>query len=659
MEKYTNDLARESSLYLQQHAHNPVNWVPFSPAAFETAKKEGKLVLVSIGYSACHWCHVMEHECFEDEEVAALMNKFFVCIKVDREERPDVDQVYMNAVQLMTQRGGWPLNCFTLPDGRPIYGGTYFPKEQWMHILRSLWHTYVSDPKKVLEYASDLTEGIAKSELIPEAQPIGDFPDKKLPELVRRWMPKFDNLEGGPTHAPKFPLPNNYLFLLHHAHLNENQAVKDHVRLTLEKMTKGGIYDQIGGGFSRYSVDMLWKVPHFEKMLYDNGQLLSLYAAAYRYDPQPEYKRLLETTLRWLEREMLGSEGGLFAAQDADSEGVEGKYYVWTPDEIRAVLGADANWYLELYNPANKGLWEDNQWILLRDASFETFIRTHPELTVERIEAANDLLFSERKRRIPPATDTKCLTAWNAMTVTGLVEAFRALEDSAYLLLALKVGRWLVNYQFREDGRLWHTRQNEKSFIEGMLDDYAFTCEAFLELYQVTADPLWLEKAGELVETAMREFHDTRSGMFWFTPENHQLIARKMELHDNVIPSTNSVMAHVLLTLSLISENEKWETIARQQMQNMLNGIENYGSGYSNWALLLLRFMRPRYVLHVHGETSLEERQEVQSLVSPQLKVAYIPDEDEGYVLCGDGTCFPKAASPEEVCNQLNAESGA
>jgi uncharacterized protein YyaL (SSP411 family) len=356
---------------------------------------------------------------------------------------------------------------------------------------------------------------------------------------------------------------------------------------------------------------------------------------------------------------MLGPEGGLFAAQDADSEGVEGKYYVWTPDEIRAVLGADANWYLELYNPANKGLWEDNQWILLRDASFETFIRTHPELTVERMEAANDLLFSERKRRIPPATDTKCLTAWNAMTITGLVEAFRALEDSAYLSLALKVGKWLVNYQFREDGRLWHTRQNEKSFIEGMLDDYAFTSEAFLELYQATADPLWLEKAGALVETAMREFHDTRSGMFWFTPENHQLIARKMELHDNVIPSTNSVMAHVLLTLSLISESEKWEAIARQQMQNMLNGIENYGSGYSNWALLLLRFMQPRYVLHVHGETSLEQRQEVQSLVSPQLKVAYIPDEDEGYVLCGDGTCFPKAASPEEVRNQLNVGSGA
>jgi uncharacterized protein YyaL (SSP411 family) len=609
MEKYTNALIEESSLYLQQHAHNPVNWVSWSEKAFEQAERDQKLVLVSVGYSSCHWCHVMEHECFEDEEVAALMNKFFVCIKVDREERPDVDQVYMNAVQLMTQRGGWPLNCFTLADGRPIYGGTYFPKEQWMHILRSLRHTQVNDPEKVLEYAEQLTEGITKSELISVATPVSDLPADKLPELVRRWMPAMDNMEGGPTRAPKFPLPNNYLFLLHYGEWQNQQFIKDHVKLTLEKMARGGIYDQLGGGFSRYSVDMLWKVPHFEKMLYDNGQLLSLYAQAYRYDPKPEYQRLLESTLTWLEREMLSPEGGLFAAQDADSEGVEGKYYVWSPEEMRAVLGADATWYLELYNPQNKGFWEHNQWILLRNESLEAFIARHPSVTIDKITTCNELLLAERRRRIAPVTDTKCLTAWNALTITGLVEAYRALNDPAFLSLALKAGKWLLKFQLTEENRLWHTRQNGKSFIDGFLDDYAFTIEAFIQLYQVTGDANWLETAVELTAHTFTDFHDPESGMFYFTPQSHQLIARKMELNDNVIPATNGAMAHNLLSLSIMLEKEEWETQARQLLQNMLNGMEQYGSGYSNWALLLQRFLRPRYCVHVHGKLTDHQKE--------------------------------------------------
>ncbi len=654
MENYTNDLIRESSLYLQQHAHNPVNWVAWSKSAFEQAQAENKLVLVSVGYSSCHWCHVMEHESFEDEEVAALMNKFFVCIKVDREERPDVDQVYMNAVQLMTRRGGWPLNCFTLPDGRPVYGGTYFPKEQWMHILRSLQHMHVSEPEKMVEYATQLTEGISASELISIAAPVSDLPEDKLPELVRRWMPKMDNVEGGPTHAPKFPLPNNYLFLLHYAEWKNHGLVRDHVSLTLRKMAMGGIYDQLGGGFSRYSVDMLWKIPHFEKMLYDNGQLLSLYAQAYRYDAQPEYQRVMETMLHWLEREMRSPEGGLFAAQDADSEDVEGKYYVWTPEEIRSIIGRDATWFLELYNPQNKGYWEDEQWVLLRNETWEAFTARHPEITNEQIRRACDQLFAERKRRIAPVTDTKCLTAWNAMTITGLTDAFRALNDSSYLSLALSCGKWIVQYQLREGDQLWHTRQNGKSFIEGLLDDYAFSIEAFLELYQATGDSDWLERATALTETAIERFFDRQSGMFFFTPADNELIARKMELHDNVIPSTNGVMAHNLLTLSQITEQEKWESMARQQLQNMLDGMEQYGSGYSSWALLLQRFLEPRYVLHVHGNHTFEERQALQQHVSHRLKLIYLPDETKSYVLCGDSMCFPRTNTLEEALSAID-----
>lgn len=650
MEKYTNALAQESSLYLLQHAHNPVNWVAWSPDAFAQAQKENKLVLVSVGYSACHWCHVMEHECFEDEEVAALMNKYFVCIKVDREERPDVDQVYMNAVQLMTQRGGWPLNCFTLPDGKPIYGGTYFPKEQWMHVLKSLHHTFSNDLEKVIEYAVKLTEGVRNSELITNAEKVSDLPEDKLPELVRRWSAQFDSMEGGPARAPKFPLPNNYLFLLHYAYWKNDEKVAQHVQLTLHKMCRGGIYDQIGGGFSRYSVDMLWKVPHFEKMLYDNGQLLSLYAQAYRLDPDPEYKWVLESTLSWLEREMTGPENGLYAAQDADSEGEEGKYYVWSTQEIQNILGTDAQWYLELYNPKNKGFWEHNQWILLRDESLENFCKTHPNVTPELVERCNQLLFSERKRRIAPATDTKCLTAWNAMTITGLSEAYITLNDDTFLLMATKVGNWINTYQWN-NGRLWHTRQNGRSFIDGFLDDYAFSIEAFLILYQITGFSEWLEKAELLLQVTLDHFYDTSSGMFFFTPASNELIARKMELNDNVIPATNSTMANNLLTIGMILENDKYVLQSRQMLQNMLDGMEHYGSGYSNWALLLQRFLRPRFTIHVHGKPS--DKSDLIRQISPQITLRYSGDTTNGYVVCGEGRCSQVLSDITAVLHEI------
>jgi uncharacterized protein YyaL (SSP411 family) len=358
-----NDLIHESSLYLQQHAHNPVDWKPWSQQAFEQAKQENKLVLVSIGYSACHWCHVMEHECFENEELAAYMNQHFVCIKVDREERPDIDQIYMTAVQLMTQRGGWPLNCFTLPDGRPIYGGTYFPKDQWMNVLKSLVYTQEKDPERVLEYAAQLEEGVAKSELIAVPSPVEKWSDEKLHEMLVRWSRSFDSLEGGPTKAPKFPLPNNYLFLLEFARYFQDEKVKNHVELTLDKMLQGGIYDQIGGGFARYSVDMLWKVPHFEKMLYDNGQLIQLYSEAYRFFKKDSYKDLVYQTVAWLQREMQDESGAFYSALDADTEGEEGKFYCWSKEELQQLLDEDFEWVKDYYNVNQRGYWEEEKYI--------------------------------------------------------------------------------------------------------------------------------------------------------------------------------------------------------------------------------------------------------------------------------------------------------
>lgn len=648
MEQYTNELIHESSLYLQQHAHNPVNWVPWSKEAFERAEREQKLVLVSVGYSACHWCHVMEHECFEDEEVAALMNKHFVCIKVDREERPDVDQVYMTAVQLMTQRGGWPLNCFTIPNGQPIYGGTYFPKEQWMHVLRSLHHTSVSDPAKVLEYAGELAKGVQQSDLIVQAEPVKPFPEDKLWELVRRWQPRMDLVEGGPTTAPKFPLPSNLEFLLHYGIHEKNEQVQHYVDLTLHKMAMGGIYDQVGGGFSRYSVDMLWKIPHFEKMLYDNGQLLSVYAQAYSVTGEPEYKRVLDQTLGWLEREMQSEEGGLFAAQDADSEGEEGKFYVWTKEEIEAALGEHASWFWELYNPGNKGYWEHGQWVLLRNETWETFCKNHPEVDPVKIRAQLDTLLHIRKKRVAPGTDTKCLTAWNALTMTGLVEAFKATEDPGFLKMALQVAKWIRKYQVDRNFHLFHTRQNQRSFISGFLDDYATVIQAFLALYQVTGDEEELVFAQELCRYTLKSFYDEQSGMFFFTANDHDLIARKMEINDNVIPATNSIMAHNLLSLSLLADEWEYETAAKQMLQNVIDGMEQYGSGYSNWALLLLRFQKEVKLLTIPRS---EGWHDFRRQSSPILLVRYT-DEAEATV-CAAGVCSIPMVHVREVEDYL------
>lgn len=649
METYTNKLIHESSLYLQQHAHNPVNWVPWSDEAFAQASAENKLVLVSIGYSSCHWCHVMEHESFEDEEVAAIMNKFFVCIKVDREERPDVDQVYMTAVQLMTQRGGWPLNCFTLPDGKPVYGGTYFPKEQWIHILKSLQHTYAEQPDKVLQYAEDLREGVRQSDLVETRQVVSEFLEDKLWELVRRWKPRMDQVEGGPTHAPKFPLPNNYLFLNFYGFLKGDEELLKHVNLTLDKMAFGGIYDQVGGGFSRYSVDLLWKIPHFEKMLYDNGQLLQVYALAFKRTKNPEYKRVLDGILRWLEREMLSQEGALYAAQDADSEGEEGKYYVWQLPELKAILGTDYSWFSDLFNPRNKGFWEHDNYVLIRNESWESFLKKNTDLSAVKISNALDSLLFERRKRIKPVTDTKCLTAWNALSVSGLLEAYRATEEEAFLKMALQVGDWILRYQLQPDQTLFHTRQNGKSFTPGFLDDYATVMQAFTDLYQTTGQKTWLEEALNLADYTLAHFYDEHSGMFFFTPDNSGLIARKMELNDNVIPATNSMMAHNLLALSELADRITYEGMSKQMLANMVEGMEQYGSGYSNWALLLLRFQEGIQLVNIPQN----RKQEVDlQLLSPFVLFRYVDEPD--FSVCSGQQCSLPLNTWETVLNELN-----
>ena len=611
---HTNQLIHESSPYLLQHAHNPVNWVPWSKDALDLAKQENKLVLISIGYSACHWCHVMEHECFEDQDVAALMNQHFINIKVDREEHPDVDQVYMTAVQLMTQKGGWPLNCFTLPDGSPVYGGTYFPKEQWMHVLKSLVHTIHNDKEKVLEYATKLKEGVQQSELIDQPAQIQSWDPEKLHELVLRWSHSFDSSHGGPTRAPKFPLPSNLEFLLTYGVWQEHEKSLGYVQLTLDKMAMGGIYDQLGGGFSRYSVDMLWKVPHFEKMLYDNGQLLEVYAKAYKYFGKELYKETCYGILNWLQREMLSDGGAFYSALDADSEGEEGKFYCWDEEELKTLLGQDFDWVKDYFNINQLGFWEEEKYILLRNETDESFAQKNGwevPFFKQKLQSVKDSLLHIRNQRIKPGMDDKCLTSWNAMVISGLCEAYGAFDDELFVIAARKTAAWIANNQLKSDGTLWRTHKNGVSKIDGVLEDYAFVIKGFIDLYQVTFEEKWIEIAKNLSETVETNFQDKSTKMCYYTSVTTELIARKMELNDNVIPASNSVMAHNFHRLSYFYRNPAWRGYAEQMLANVYEGMELYGSGYSNWALLLLQLIDSMEEIEIVGLNANEIRQKM------------------------------------------------
>ena len=424
---YTNSLINESSPYLLQHAHNPVDWYPWGKEALDKAKKENKLLLISIGYAACHWCHVMEHESFEDTVVAKIMNQNFINIKIDREERPDIDQIYMNAVQLMTGRGGWPLNCIALPDGRPVWGGTYFPKENWVDALNQISKIYNDDPKKLEEYATKLTEGVQKSDLITLNTTQASFSKIELDTIVEKWKKYMDFDLGGSVGSPKFPIPSNFEFLLRYAKQTNNQEIDLYVNNSLSKMAMGGIYDQVGGGFARYSVDSKWHIPHFEKMLYDNGQMVSLYSNAYLATKNPLYKTTVYETIQFIERELLDKSGGFYSSLDADSnndkgELEEGIFYVWSEAELKEVIKDDFPLFKDYYNISSEWKWEHENYNLHRTKSDKEIIDTHQisgkELK-EKVKNWKSILLKQREKRSRPRLDDKILTSWNALMLKG------------------------------------------------------------------------------------------------------------------------------------------------------------------------------------------------------------------------------------------------
>ena len=667
--KYTNSLGKETSPYLLQHAHNPVNWYPWGDEALEKAKREDKLILVSVGYSACHWCHVMEHESFEDETVAQIMNDHFVCIKVDREERPDIDQVYMMAVQLMTGHGGWPLNCFALPDGRPVYGGTYFPKQQWINVLLNLADLYRNEKEKALDYAAQLTEGVKLAELVKISEDEEAFSEATLDASYDNWELRLDNVEGGPNKAPKFPLPNNYQFLLQYG--KNDPELLEHINLTLKKMAYGGIYDQVGGGFARYSVDHYWKVPHFEKMLYDNSQLVTLYSEAYKKTKDPLYKQVVFDTLAFVERELTSPEGGFYSALDADSEGVEGKFYVWTKPELQTILGKDFDVFADYFNVNERGYWEHENYILLRHDD-DAAIAERNNIPVKELESviaeAKKQLLKEREKRVRPGLDDKILTSWNALMIKGYVDAYTAFDEQHFLEVAKRNADFILGKMSTATGGLNRTYKNGESKINGFLEDYAFTIEALIALYQATFSEAYLQKANELMQYCRTHFRDEKSGMFFFTSdEDTALITRKMELSDNVIPASNSGIAKSLFLLGHYFENETYIQNSRSMLNNMLQEIESYGAGYSNWAMLLLWFTRPFYEIAIVGKAVDEKYRAFQKHYLPNvifaasaaesalplLKNRFVENETFIYV-CENKTCLRPLKEVDEALGQLS-----
>ncbi|MEW5674838.1 thioredoxin domain-containing protein [Flavobacterium enshiense] len=672
-----NELQHETSPYLLQHANNPIHWKAWNAPTLETAKTENKLIIVSIGYSACHWCHVMEHESFESDEVAHVMNSDFISIKVDREERPDVDAIYMKAVQLMTKQGGWPLNVVCLPDGRPVWGGTYFKKDNWMDILQQLQNLYRDNPEKMIEYAKKLHQGIEVLAVVDKNQSEEIAHPDNLKPLVEKWSKSFDWEFGGYARAPKFMMPNNYLFLQRYGYQTQSKDLLDFTDLTLTRMAYGGLFDTIDGGFARYSVDIRWHVPHFEKMLYDNGQLISLYSEAYKRTQNPLYKEVIEKTLAFTERELFNADAAFYSALDADSINKigtleEGAFYVWEKEELQQVLKADYDIFAELFNINDFGYWEHDNYVLIQSQTplniASQFGMTETEL-LQKKKNWEQLLFHEREKRPKPRLDDKSLTSWNAIMLKGYVDAYKALEKEQYLAVAEKNAEFLIQKQWSEEGFLWHSYKNGKSTIPGFLEDYAFVIDAFIALYQATLNEKHLLQAKQLTDYCLEHFYDEAKQFFAFNAkDNQQLIAEHFETEDNVIPASNSVMANNLYTLSILFHNSYYEKIALQMLHHMIPYID-YASAYSNWLNLWLNLSEANKELAISGKDALQNIRKFNAQYLPNVIMAgstepsQLPflqnrfDENkELFYICRNKSCLLPNSSPEQTLSELKIQ---
>ncbi len=673
--KHTNALIHETSPYLLQHAHNPVNWEAWGPEVLERAQREDKLLVISIGYAACHWCHVMEKECFENEDVAKVMNGNFINIKIDREERPDVDQIYMDAIQMISGQGGWPLNIVALPDGRPFWGGTYLPKDGWTNVLQQLNELYRTDKARVTQYAADLANGLHAINLVEPSKDTELFSLEQLEGAIQNWSNHFDTFLGGHKRAPKFMMPNHWDFLLHYGTATNKSELLEFVDTTLTRMAYGGVYDHVGGGFSRYAVDIKWHVPHFEKMLYDNGQLTSLYAKAYAAAKNETYKEVVEGTITFVTEELMDNNGGFYSSLDADSldknrELKEGAFYVWTKEELTEFLGTDLDLFQDYFNINSYGLWEEENYVLIRDKSDEEIAKKHGISISDlkkRIKDALSLLKKERAKRSRPRLDDKILTSWNGLMLKGLVDAFRYLGNKDYLELALKNAQFLEREMIKEDFSLYRNHKNGKSTINAFLEDYAIMIEAFFALYEVTFDEKWLNLGKNLLEHARLHFFDGDSGMFFYTSDmDRSLIRRSIETNDNVISSSNSIMAHNLFKMQKIFPSEGYGDLAKQMLKNVQKDFSRSAHGFSNWLHLVLFHHLDFYEIAIVGKDYQAMGLDIGKRYVPNsfmagceeeghidlLKNRFVTNKTLAYV-CIEGACKLPVATPDEVWQEI------
>ncbi|MFW6019289.1 MAG: thioredoxin domain-containing protein [Bacteroidales bacterium] len=616
----SNSLINSKSPYLLQHADNPVNWRPWNKDIFAEAKRDNKMLFISIGYAACHWCHVMERESFMNEEIAEILNDYFIPVKVDREERPDIDQIYMNAVQLINRQGGWPLSCFALPDGSPFFGGTYFPPGEFQGILQSLAATWLKERQRILDAAKQVNEGLVKTDIV-QSNNKKDIPSEDfLHEYVNSWSFQFDSYWGGNAGAPKFPLPASLDFLLSYGVSFNNKEVLDHVKLTVQKITGGGIFDHVGGGFARYTTDKKWHVPHFEKMLYDNGQLLTLLSNAYRYEQDQDIANAIYKTIDFLKTEMLDTNHGFYSSLDADSEHEEGKYYVWTKTEIEHALGSNAELFCDYFNVTKAGNWENGKNILIKSKTPESVFHQHNKKKKQGekiIRHSLEKLYEIRSKRKKPATDNKQLVSWNAMTIEGLVNAFQTFQEDEWLNMAKNTGYFLKKHALNNN-RLSRNCRKDQHAIPGFLEDYAFTIRAMISLFMTTAEKHWLQTAHNLLKYTIEHFKAPDSALFFQTKaKDAPLGMRKMEIMDNVIPSPNSVMAENLLKMAALDDNMDYKEQASQMIQDIKPKIQHNGPFFAHWMKVYMHLIHPPYEIAVSGPEAENKIRELQKHFLP------------------------------------------
>ena len=657
---HTNHLINETSVYLLQHAHNPVKWFPWNDAALKKAKDENKPILVSIGYAACHWCHVMEKESFEDEATAAMMNEYFVNIKIDREERPDLDHVYMDAVQLMIGSGGWPLNVFLTPQGKPFYGGTYFPPKEaygkisWKALLLSVHEAWDKRKNEIEAQADNLTAHLINANIFVKKNNDGNFfIQENLEIIAKNILQNADAALGGFGRAPKFPQTFCIRSLLRHYYFTKDENALKQAVLSLNKMMQGGIYDQLGGGFARYSTDAAWLAPHFEKMLYDNALLLIALSEAYQLTRDENYATCIRETMDFVEREMLSPENGFYSAIDADSEGVEGKFYTWDKKEIEKILGEDAALFCNVYNISENGNWEHTNILRLSNSINEEAVLLHTEKDIlqKKINDLKQKLFAERAKRIRPQTDDKILLGWNALMITGCCKAFAALREKKYLLLA-EQNIIFLEKNFKQNSNEWfHTYKNNICKYPAFLDDYAFLAEAYIHLQEVSGNEKYLLKAKEITGFVLENFSDTDSPLFSFTKISQEnILLHKKEIYDGATASGNAVMAQNLLYLSVIFDKKEWKEKSEEMLFAIKNNMLQYPTSFGVWAMCFQNNVYGMNEIVVAGQNCLKGLIEVNMQFIPNKVVQATQKGNDAFpLLAGKGN--EDAATLFYVCH--------